>query len=50
MVPSDIAIGIRQGDDELKAMLNAAIKAMHENGTYQQIQKNNFGDLDLYNN
>lgn len=50
MVPSDIAIGLRKGDEELKSMLNTAIKAMHENGTYQQIQKKNFGDLDLYNN
>ncbi|WP_137818767.1 ABC transporter substrate-binding protein [Pseudomonas sp. 2FG] len=50
LVPSDIAIGLRKGDDELKSMLNTAIQAMHENGTYKQIQKKNFGDLDLYSN
>ncbi len=50
LVPSDIAIGLRKGDDELKAMLNQAIQAIHTDGTYDQIQKKNFGDLDLYNN
>jgi histidine transport system substrate-binding protein len=50
LVPSEIAIGIRKDQDELKGMLNAAIKALHEKGIYAQIQQKHFGDLDLYNN
>lgn len=50
LVPSQIAIGLRKGNDELKGMLNAAIKALHEKGIYAQIQRKYFGDLDLYNN
>ena len=50
LVPSEIAIGIRKDDEELKGMLNAAIKALHVKGIYAQIQQKNFGDLDLYNN
>ncbi|NWB86999.1 transporter substrate-binding domain-containing protein [Pseudomonas gingeri] len=50
MIPTDIAIGVRQGNDELKGMLNGAIKALHEKGIYAQLQKKYFGDLDLYNN
>ena len=50
MVPSDIAIGIRKGDDELKGLLDKAIAQMHASGTYQEIQRKHFGDLDLYNN
>ena len=50
MVPSDIAIGLRKGDDELKALINKAIAAMHANGTYREIQRKHFGELDLYNN
>jgi len=50
MIPTDIAIGVRQGNDELEGMLNGAIKALHEKGIYAQLQKKYFGDLDLYNN
>ncbi|MCY1376995.1 lysine-arginine-ornithine-binding periplasmic protein [compost metagenome] len=50
MVPSDIAIGLRKGDEELKALINKAIAAMHASGTYQEIQRKHFGELDLYNN
>ncbi|ALI04284.1 ABC transporter substrate-binding protein [Pseudomonas sp. FW306-02-F02-AA] len=50
LVPADIAIGVRKDNDELKGMLNTAIKALHEKGIYAQIQKKYFGDLDLYNN
>ena len=50
MVPSAIAIGIRKGDEQFKAMLNQAIAALHASGTYQQIQRKHFGELDLYNN
>lgn len=50
LVPSEIAIGLSKDQDELEAMLNAAIKALHEKGIYAQIQQKHFGDLDLYNN
>jgi len=50
LVPAEIAIGLRKDQDELKAMLNGAIKALHEKGIYAQIQRKYFGDLDLYNN
>lgn len=50
LVPSEIAIGVRKDNEELKGMLNAAIKALHEKGIYAQIQQKHFGDLDLYNN
>jgi histidine transport system substrate-binding protein len=49
-VPSEIAIGVRKDNEELKGMLNAAIKALHDKGIYAQIQQKHFGDLDLYNN
>ncbi len=50
MVPSDIAIGLRKGDEELKTLINKAIAAMHASGTYREIQRKHFGELDLYNN
>jgi histidine transport system substrate-binding protein len=50
LVPSDIAIGVRKDNEELKGMLNAAIKALHDKGIYAQIQQKHFGDLDLYTN
>ncbi|WP_349360393.1 ABC transporter substrate-binding protein [Stappia sp.] len=40
-------IAIRKGEDELKEMFNAAIKAIRENGTYQEIQAKYF-DFDVY--
>ncbi len=43
MIPTDIAIGVRQGNDELEGMLNGAIKALHEKGIYAQLQKKYFG-------
>ena len=42
-----IGIGIRKGDDELKARLNKAIKAIRENGTYQKINEKYFA-FDVY--
>jgi histidine transport system substrate-binding protein len=50
LVPAEIAIGVRKDNEELKGMLNAAIKALHDKGIYAQIQQKHFGDLDLYNN
>lgn len=42
-----IGIGIRKGDDELKAKLNKAIKAIRDNGTYQKINQKYFA-FDVY--
>lgn len=42
-----IGIGIRKGDDELKARLNKAIKAIRANGTYQKINAKYFA-FDVY--
>ena len=42
-----IGIGIRKGDDKLKERLNAAIKAIRENGTYQKINAKYFA-FDVY--
>ncbi|MGI2030914.1 transporter substrate-binding domain-containing protein [Rhizobium panacihumi] len=42
-----IGFGLRKGDDELKGKLNAAIKAIRDNGTYEKFSKNYF-DFDVY--
>ncbi len=42
-----VGIGIRKEDGELKAKLNAAIKAIRENGTYDEFSKKYF-DFDIY--
>jgi polar amino acid transport system substrate-binding protein len=42
-----VGIGLRKGEDALKAKLNAAIKAIRANGTYDAITKKYF-DFDLY--
>jgi arginine/ornithine transport system substrate-binding protein len=42
-----IGIGIRKGDDELKARLNKAIKAIRANGTYKKINEKYFA-FDVY--
>jgi histidine transport system substrate-binding protein len=49
MLPAATAIGIRQGNDEFKALVNKGIAAIHADGTYDKIQKKYFGALDLYN-
>ncbi|MHA6193450.1 transporter substrate-binding domain-containing protein [Pseudomonas wadenswilerensis] len=48
LLPSKTAVGIRKGNTELKALLNKGIKALHDDGTYAEIQKKHFGDLNLY--
>ncbi|OSR68874.1 Lysine/arginine/ornithine-binding periplasmic protein [Pseudomonas syringae pv. actinidiae] len=48
LLPAKTAIGIAQGNKELKALLDKGIKAMHDDGTYAEIQKKHFGDLNLY--
>ncbi|MDM8347333.1 ABC transporter substrate-binding protein [Pseudomonas sp. sp1636] len=40
-------IAVRKGDSELLGKLNAAIKAIRDNGEYQKIQANYF-DFDIY--
>ncbi|MBD9373929.1 transporter substrate-binding domain-containing protein [Rhizobium sp. ARZ01] len=40
-------IGLRKGEDELKAKLNAAIKAIRANGTYAEFSKKYFS-FDIY--
>ena len=42
-----VGIGIRKGEDELKTKLNAAIKAIRANGTYDTFSKKYF-DFDVY--
>lgn len=42
-----VGIGLRKGDEELKGKLNAAIKAIRENGKYAEISKKYF-DFDVY--
>lgn len=42
-----VGIGLRKGEDDLKARLNAAIKAIRENGTYDTFSKKYF-DFDIY--
>ncbi len=48
LLPSKTAIGIRKGNTELKELLNKGIKALHDDGTYAEIQKKHFGELNLY--
>ncbi|MBD8491641.1 transporter substrate-binding domain-containing protein [Pseudomonas syringae] len=48
LLPSKTAIGIAKGNTELKELLNKGIKALHADGTYAEIQKKHFGDLNLY--
>jgi polar amino acid transport system substrate-binding protein/arginine/ornithine transport system substrate-binding protein len=40
-------IGIRKGDDELREDFNAAIEAIREDGTYEEIRKKYF-DFNIY--
>ena len=42
-----VGIGLRKGEDDLKTRLNAAIKAIRENGTYDTFSKKYF-DFDIY--
>lgn len=44
-----VGLGIRKGERELKDRLNAAIKAMRDNGTYEAISKKYFS-FDIYGN
>ncbi|ASY61645.1 Nucleoside ABC transporter, permease protein 1 [Sinorhizobium sojae CCBAU 05684] len=42
-----VGVGLRQGETELKDKINAAIKAIRENGTYEAFSKKYF-DFDIY--
>jgi polar amino acid transport system substrate-binding protein len=42
-----VGIGLRKGEDELKGKLNAAIKAIRANGTYDTFSKKYF-DFNIY--
>ena len=42
-----VGVGLRKGEDELKAKINAAIGAIRENGTYDEFSKKYF-DFDIY--
>jgi lysine-arginine-ornithine-binding protein len=44
-----VGAGVREGEAELLATLNAAIEAVHANGTYDEIQANYFS-VDLFPN
>ncbi|MFC4625847.1 ABC transporter substrate-binding protein [Daeguia caeni] len=44
---TEIAVALRQGDDDLREQFNAAIKKIRENGTYDTIRKKYF-DFDIY--
>lgn len=42
-----VGVGLRKGDTELKEKVNAAIKAIRDNGTYDSFSKKYF-DFDIY--
>jgi histidine transport system substrate-binding protein len=48
LLPAKTAIGISKGNKDLKAFLDKGIQALHDDGTYDLIQKKHFGDLNLY--
>lgn len=48
LMPEKTAIGIAKGNAHLKALLDGAIKALHDSGTYAEIQRKHFGELNLY--
>jgi len=48
LMPEKTAVGIAKGNQELKALLDKGIKALHDNGTYAVIQQKYFGELNLY--
>ncbi|RFD32537.1 ABC transporter substrate-binding protein [Pseudomonas sp. GL93] len=48
LMPDTTAVGITQGNQELKALLDKSIQTLHDNGTYAALQQKYFGDLNLY--
>ena len=48
LLPAKTAIGSKKGNTELQTLLNKGIKALHDDGTYAEIQKKHFGELNLY--
>ncbi|AEF54829.1 transporter substrate-binding domain-containing protein [Marinomonas posidonica] len=48
LLPADSAIALRKGDSKIATLINNGIKAIHADGTFATIQRQHFGDLDLY--
>ncbi|MBF9001054.1 MULTISPECIES: transporter substrate-binding domain-containing protein [Vibrio] len=48
LLPADSAIAIKKGNEKLVALFNKGLKKIHEDGTYNRIQRQYFGDLNLY--
>lgn len=48
LLPADTAIAVRKNDDKLTRLLNQGLEKIHANGTYERIQRQYFGDLQLY--
>ncbi|MCU1747954.1 transporter substrate-binding domain-containing protein [Pseudomonas sp. 6D_7.1_Bac1] len=48
LLPAKTAVGIAKGNTELKALIDKGLKAVHDDGTYDSIQKKHFGDMNLY--
>ncbi|WP_133503525.1 transporter substrate-binding domain-containing protein [Marinomonas balearica] len=48
LLPADSAIALRKGDSKIAKLINNGIKAIHADGTFAMIQRQHFGDLDLY--
>ncbi len=48
LLPAKTAVGLAQGNADLKALLNKGIQALHEDGSYVAIQKKHFGDQNIY--
>lgn len=48
MLPADSAIAVRKNDKALADVINEGLKRIRENGTYDRIQTQYFGELKLY--
>ncbi|MDC0610897.1 transporter substrate-binding domain-containing protein [Vibrio sp.] len=48
LLPADSAIAIRKGDQEMIDLINDGLEKIHADGTYDRIQRQYFGDLNLY--
>ncbi|XAW87970.1 transporter substrate-binding domain-containing protein [Vibrio sp. CDRSL-10 TSBA] len=48
LLPADTAIAVRKNDSKLTQQLNEGLEKIHANGTYDRIQRQYFGDLQLY--
>lgn len=48
LLPADSAIAVKKGNEKLVALFNDGLKKIHADGTYNRIQRQYFGDLNLY--